>query len=101
MPAQRKPKIHYRVHGMDADLRAYLKGESCPSCDSYQYLETATGDDSYVDDEEMCITEFGPRFLPYKTWVCAGCGTEFRTYLAPVALRVTKEPDVFDAKDED
>lgn len=90
---RRRHQINYRPHGMDADLRTYVKTEACPECGEYKYLEPATGTDDYVDDEEMCMTEHGPRWFPYKTWSCANCGAEFRLYLGPISIRTTKEPD--------
>ena len=93
--AKTHERINRHPHTLDADLRMYLKNEACPECGESKHIEAASGDEeSYVDNEEMCMTEDGPRFFPYKDYVCANCGAEFRTYWGVVAIRVTKEPDV-------
>lgn len=79
----------------DADWRAFVEKDRCPSCDGdTSHIETVEDESTYVDDEAMYLTQYGPRFVPYKTWVCGNCGSEFRTILGVVAIHVTKEPDV-------
>jgi ribosomal protein S27AE len=82
-------------HGTDADLKAYLKREACPECDEASYIEPKDGLEAYVDDEIMCMTEFGPRWFPVKNWTCGNCGCEFRTYWGTVAIDVIEESNAY------
>lgn len=92
-------KVHRRINqthrGTDADLKVYLRSEACPECGEPNYIEPKDGDESYVDDERMCMTEFGPRWFPIKHWICANCGCEFRTYWGTVAIDVVEESDAY------
>jgi ribosomal protein S27AE len=92
--AKERRRIYQNHHGIDPDLRAYLKHEACPDCGESNYIEAANGVEDYVDDELMCMTEFGPRWFPVKQWSCGNCGCQFRTYWGTVAIDIIEPSDI-------
>lgn len=75
----------------DADLLRWNREEQCPSCCAVDFVVPAEDDDVYVDDEDLLVTQYGNRWLPYKRYVCESCGCVFRVYLGPVKIEVTME----------
>jgi hypothetical protein len=78
----------------EADYRSWLKTEACPECDSPDHIEAVEGDEHYIDDQDLYLTQYGPRMLAYKLYSCGYCGAQFRVILGPVGIQVTREPDI-------
>lgn len=79
-------------------LAAFIESDRCPECDDGNFVHPVKDEETYVDDEDCMSTTMngkplGPRFWPYKLWHCDNCGAEFRVYLGPVEIEITKERD--------
>jgi len=93
----RHPKATLKVDH-DADLLTYVRDGACPVCGDANYLEATHGEETYLDDEGMLLTQYGPRWYPYKEYTCGNCGAEWRVYSGPVKVELTKDADAMGVK---
>lgn len=81
---------------VDPDTAAFIQHDSCPSCNDGNFTHPVRDEEEYVDDEKCMTTTVnakntGPRFHPYKDWMCDNCGAEWRVYLGPIAIEISQE----------
>jgi hypothetical protein len=87
------PKLTYR-DDHDSDLKSWNRWGECPSCGSADHIEAATGVEDYIDDEDMLMTQYGPRHHPYKDFVCEKCGATFRIFWGAVKIELLEEDGI-------
>lgn len=75
----------------DADFRAFVEREQCPSCAEDIYvLDVIEG----AEGEAQYLTNRGIQHLPYRLWECSSCGCQFREVLSTVAVDMVRESDI-------
>ena len=83
------------AESLSADFVTYVKHEECPECGAdIGHIETVLDEEAYVDDEAMYLTQYGPKYLPYKDWQCGQCGAKIRVLLGTVAVDVIEGADI-------
>ena len=88
------PKVNVAANN-DGDWREFVERENCPVCGADEsHIEIKGDENTYIDDEECYLTSRGPRYMPYKAYVCSFCGAEIHAIMGVIGVHIAKDSDI-------